>query len=103
MVGNFGIAIIGLEASGSSEFICDRSSGPRDYHCEWHMFGPGKYCLLGAPYDPCKTDGHIWKQVDSIAKVIAYCATNLHPIFSEENDQKCRRDLGTKSSIFSVQ
>lgn len=63
----------------NSEFICDRRSGPYDYHSEWRRYENGKYILLlschGGDNIPIKI-----KEVDTIAEVIIYCATNLHPL-----------------------
>ena len=64
-----------------SEFICDRSSGPSDYHAEWRRYESGKYKLLITSYD-CRESSKIdvIKEVDSIGEVMTYCAMNIHPV-----------------------
>jgi len=62
-----------------SEFICDRSSGPSDYHAEWRRYENGKYCLLLSCYGGDNIPSKI-KEVDTFNEVIIYCATNIHPL-----------------------
>ena len=63
----------------NSEFICDRSSGPSDYHAEWRRYENGKYVLLLSCYGGENALEKI-KEVDTFNEVVIYCATNLHPL-----------------------
>ena len=66
--------------STDGELVCDRSSGPSDYHAEWRRFESGEYKLLVGYFE--NTDPSLVRMIktlNSIGQVMAYCATHMHP------------------------